>query len=101
MNRLCSNNLTESRIFRKLVTSLVDPSGRKDKAYVCACSLVGTAGSNHARGKSVVGVLCCKLEVSAKGRSHARRSPTECGVSQCDRGTCTMRRSGPTRVAEP
>jgi hypothetical protein len=83
------------------VTSLVDPSGRTDKACVYACSLAGTAGSNPAGGKSVVGVVCCKLEVSAKGRSRARRSPTEICVSQCDRGTCTMRRPRPTRVTEP
>jgi hypothetical protein len=50
---------------------------------------------------SVVGVVCCKVEASAKGRSLPWRSPTECGVSRCDRGTSTMRRPGPTWVAEP
>jgi hypothetical protein len=33
---------------------------------------------------SVVGVVCCQVEVSATGRSLVLRSPTECGVSECD-----------------
>jgi hypothetical protein len=40
-----------------------------------------------------VSVVCCQVEVSATGRSLAQRSPTECGVSECDRGTSNMRRS--------
>jgi hypothetical protein len=30
---------------------------------------------------SVVGVVCCQVEVSASDRSPVQRSPTECGVS--------------------
>jgi hypothetical protein len=33
---------------------------------------------------SLVSILCCQVEVSATGRSLVRRSPTECGVSECD-----------------
>jgi hypothetical protein len=29
-------------------------------------------------------VVCCQAEVSAMGRSFVQRSPTECGVSECD-----------------
>jgi len=36
---------------------------------------------------SVLSVLCYRVEVSATGRSLVQRSPTECGVSECDRGT--------------
>jgi hypothetical protein len=34
---------------------------------------------------SLVSVVCCQVEVSATGRSLVQRSPTECGVSECDR----------------
>ena len=33
------------------------------------------------------------VEVTTTGRSLDRRSPTECGVSECDLETSTMRRS--------
>jgi len=32
-------------------------------------------------------VVCCQEEISASGRSLVRRSPTECHVSECNRGT--------------
>ena len=41
--------------------------------------------------------MCCQVEVSETGRSFFRRSPTECGVSECDRGILTIRRAWPTR----
>jgi hypothetical protein len=34
---------------------------------------------------SLVSVVCCQVEVSATGWSLVQRSPTECGVSECDR----------------
>ena len=49
---------------------------------------------------SLVIVVCCKVDVSAMGRSLVQSSPTDCGVSECDRGT-SYRRPKPTRVAEP
>ena len=54
---------------------------------MCFPSLSGIAGSNLTGGVDVclVGVACCQVEVSASGRSLVRRSPTECGVSECDR----------------
>jgi hypothetical protein len=72
----------------------------RSKACVCACSLAETTISNTAGGISVM-VVCCKVQVSAKGRSFARRSPAKRGVSHCNRGTSTIRRSWLTRVAEP
>jgi hypothetical protein len=33
---------------------------------------------------SLMNVVCCKVEISASGRSLVQRSPTECGVSECD-----------------
>jgi hypothetical protein len=34
---------------------------------------------------SVVSVVYCQVKVSAPGWSPVQRSPTECGVSECDR----------------
>jgi hypothetical protein len=41
---------------------------------------------------SLVSVVCCLVEVSASGCSLVQRSPTECGVSECDREDSIMRR---------
>jgi len=43
-----------------------------------------------------VGVVCFQAEVSAAGLSLVRRSPTECGVSECDREASTLCRPWPT-----
>jgi len=34
---------------------------------------------------SLVSVMCCQVEVSITGLSLVHRSPTERGVSECDR----------------
>jgi hypothetical protein len=47
---------------------------------------------------SLVIIVCCQIEISATGRLFVQRSPSECGVSQCDLETSTIRRSRPTRV---
>ena len=49
---------------------------------------------------SLVSAMCCQVEVFAMGRSFVQRSPTECGVSECDLETSTMRRPGSTRAVE-
>ena len=61
----------------------------RSKAWVCGRSLAGIAGSNTARGTdmSLVSVVCCQVEDCASGLSLVQGSPTECGVSECDRGT--------------
>jgi len=41
---------------------------------------------------SVVSVVGCEVEVSASGSSLVQRSPTECGVSECDHETSITRR---------
>ena len=41
----------------------------------------------------LLSVVCCQVEVSASG---VHRSPTDCGVSECDRESSTMRRPWPT-----
>jgi hypothetical protein len=47
-----------------------------------------------------VSVVCCEVEVSAEGRSFVQRRPTECGVSEYDIETSTVR-PRPTRAVEP
>jgi hypothetical protein len=44
-------------------------------------------------------VVCCRVEVSVFGRSLVQRSPTECGVIECDREASTMRRPWALAVA--
>jgi hypothetical protein len=36
-------------------------------------------------------VVCCQVEVSASGRTLVQKSPTECGVYECDHEASTMR----------
>jgi hypothetical protein len=48
---------------------------------------------------SLVSVVCCQVEVSASGWSLIERSPTDYGVSECDREASIMRRPWPPRGA--
>jgi len=41
---------------------------------------------------SLANVVCCQVEVSATVRSLVQRSPTECGVSECDLEASLVRR---------
>jgi len=55
-------------------------------------------GSRRGNGSlSLVGVVCCLVEVSASGSSHDRRNPTKCGVSEYYRAASIMRRPWPSR----
>jgi hypothetical protein len=75
------------------------PVAARSKAWVCDCSLAGIAGSNSAGGMDVClslwSVVYCQVEVSASGWSPVQRSPTESGVSECDREASIMRRPWP------
>ena len=44
-------------------------------------------------------VAFCSVEVTATDRSLDRRSPTECGVSECDLETSTTMSHRPTRLS--
>jgi hypothetical protein len=46
---------------------------------------------------SLVSAVYCQVELSASDRSLVQRSPTECGVSECDREASVMRMPWPTR----
>ena len=65
--------------------------------------LAGIVGSNPARcmDVSLVSVMCYQLQVSASGWSLVQRSPTDCGVSECDSESSIMRRPWPTVAAAP
>jgi hypothetical protein len=65
-----------------------DPGGPKD--YVVGlrpldCWVCGFESRGAYECSSVVSVVCCQVEVSASGRSLVHRSPTDYGVSECDR----------------
>jgi hypothetical protein len=47
-----------------------------------------------------VSVVCCQVEVSATGWSLVQRSPTECGVSECDREASETGGLGPQGAVE-
>jgi hypothetical protein len=71
------------------------PVTARSKAWACGGrSFVGVAALNPTGGMHVCLVQClvCQVEVSATGRSRVQRSPTECGVSECDREPSIMRR---------
>jgi hypothetical protein len=70
------------------------PRGHWDRPLAC-----WDCGFESCRGHgclSLVSVVCCQVEVSAIGWSLTQRSPTECGVSECDSETPIMRRRRPT-----
>ena len=50
---------------------------------------------------SLLRVVFCQVVVSATARSLVQRSPTECGVSECDLETSTKEKSRPTRIFDP
>jgi hypothetical protein len=50
---------------------------------------------------SLVSVVGCQIEISVSSWSPVQRSPTDCGVSQCDREASILRRPWPTTTVEP
>ena len=50
---------------------------------------------------SLVGAVCCQVEVSASGSSLVQRSRTECGVSEYDREASKIRKPWPIRAVAP
>jgi len=60
----------------------------RSKAWVCGRSLAGIVGSKPTGGMDV----CCECYVlSGRGLCVVQRSPTDCGVSECDRESSIMR----------
>jgi hypothetical protein len=72
------------------------PVAAPSKMCVCGPSPAGIAGSNPSGGTDVfVSVVYCHVEVSASSQSFLQRSPTECGVSECDGEVSSTRRPWP------
>ena len=72
---------------------------------VAARSNVGSAGARFlglmvrilpGAWMSFGSVVCFQVQVPSLGGSLVQNSPTECGVSECDRETSTMSRPSPT-----
>ena len=59
--------------------------------------IVGSKPSMDMDACLLLSVVCCQVEVSTSGWSPVQRSPTEGGVSQCDRGASTMTKPWPNR----
>jgi hypothetical protein len=57
-----------------------------------ACWDCGFESRQQYGNLSLMGVVCCPVEVSATGRSFVQRSPTECSVSLFDVETSTVER---------
>jgi hypothetical protein len=82
---------------------VLNPVAVLSNVWVCGRSIAGVTGSNHIGVMdvlSLVSVVFCQVEVSATGRSLVQRSPTECGVSECDLETSSMRRPSPSGATE-
>jgi len=72
---------------------------RAVQGWVCGRS-IAECGFESRRGHGfscVAFIVCSQVEVSASGWSLVQRSPTECGVSECDREASLMRRPWPAR----
>jgi hypothetical protein len=74
-----------------MYSDVTNAMAARSKVWVYGRSLAGIVGSNPARGMGVCATceffVCCQVEVSVTGRSLVQRSPIECGVSECVRGT--------------
>jgi len=69
----------------------------RSKVWVCGSLLSGITGSNTAGAY----VVCRQIEVPTSGESLVQRSPTGCGVSECDLETSTKKMLRPTMAVEP
>ena len=84
-------------IYRYLNGPNVDPSDRAVKGVGLRPLSCCDCGFESHRGHGCVSVVCCQVEISASGWSLVQRSPTECGVSECNHESSTMRRPSATK----
>jgi len=68
--------------FLQLISHCRSQWSRGLSVLFCGRSVARIEGSNTAKGMDVclVSVVCCRAEVSAKGRPLVQRSPTECDI---------------------
>ena len=91
--------LTTSSLFSWLFNGLEEGRCLHDRFRLpIYYQLNPTGRSRWPRMLRIAGIdVCYLVEVSATGQSRHQRSRTECGVSECDLGTSTMKRPKPTR----
>jgi hypothetical protein len=85
--------------FSQCISFCADPSGCAawhGSDASCWWGYVFKPRSVH-RCVSHVSVVCCQVEIFATVWSLVNRSPTECGVSECDREASRKRKPWPTR----
>jgi hypothetical protein len=73
------------------------------EVWVCFRSLSGIAGSNTAGAWISLRCVCCVLSGRGlcDGRSLVQKSPTGCGVSECEREASIMRMPWPAGADAP
>ena len=84
-------------ILINIITRKADSSSRAVQGVDLQPLAFWNLGSNPSRVMDVsLSVVFRHVEASAMGRSLVQKIPTECGVSEYDRKTSTMRRPWPT-----
>jgi hypothetical protein len=73
----------------------------KQSSRLLACCDWGFESRRGHGSLSLVSVMCCQVEFSAFGWSLVHKSPTECGVSECDREVSQGEAMIPSRVEAP
>jgi hypothetical protein len=94
----------EIQPLNRIIWKKSGPSGRELEGVGLRPLAFWDCGFEFRRGHgylSLVNVVYCQVEVSATSWSLFQRSPTECGVSVCDRVDSIMRRHWPIRWCCP
>jgi hypothetical protein len=78
------------------IPNIYNTVAARSKAWVCGRSLAGVAGSFAAGGLGVCRECCVLSGRVCDGPITDPESPTECGVSECDREPSILRRSWST-----
>ena len=85
-NRMCSSTFTVVQSILPIPVAV-----RSKAARLLGLRVRIPAGWGGEHGNlSVVSVVFCHVKVSATGRSLVQRSPTDCGVSECNREASTI-----------
>jgi len=94
----CSANLGILYLITSVLGWPIQVAARSEELVPAARLLGKRIESRQGHGcLSLVSVVCCQVEVYATDRSLVQRSPTECGVPECDHEASTMRRTWPPR----
>jgi hypothetical protein len=87
-------------IFSPSIGGFLITVAARSKVWVCVRWLARITGSNSAGGNVSLSLVSVVFGVRS-GRSLVRRSPTECGVCQCELEVSTVRRPWTTGSVEP